>query len=226
MSAKAGYLKSEKNFAKGIGETLQKVGQAGYDFFGSGIVETGMETVGKALGSVAIPIPVVGGMVGKKAGEKLSHVLQYGSGLMGEVGKSIQDVQNGRSVGQEIKDVLNYVPRQVAKDWWDSELMQVVTGKMTVPDAIMKGIEDYSGVNLFSNKTHAWEDKHGNITETYKPGSKLVVGEWKQQENGATNVVTPTPDLQSNSGILGVHNGEIFYKGFDDARWAQIQSKK
>ena len=178
-----------------------------------------METVGKVLGSVAIPIPVVGGMVGKKAGEKLSHVLQYGSGLMGEVGKSIQDVQNGRSVGQEIKDILNYVPRQVAKDWWDSELMQVVTGKMTVPDAIMKGIEDYSGVNLFSNKTHAWEDKHGNITETYKPGSKMVVGEWKQPEKPPL----PTPDLQSNKGILGVHNSEIYYKGFDDARWAALK---
>ena len=203
MSSKAGYLKSEKNIHSDIGKTLQNIGNAGYNFFGSGLVETGMEQIGRTIGSVAIPIPIVGGMIGKKVGEKAANYLQYGSGLLGEIGQSIQDVQNGASFGQELKDVLNYIPNQVAKDWWNSELVQVATGRMSVPDAIVNGLVDYSGIKLFSDKEHAWKDKQGNYHKTYVDGAKLVVGNWQQPTNTG-----PKVNISSNDGILGVRGGE------------------
>lgn len=199
--------------SENIGQVLQKIGQTGYDFFGTGIVETGAEQIGRTIGKVAIPIPIVGGMIGKKAGEKFVNNAQYASGLIGEVGGMMTGEKN-------IQDVLSYIPNQAAKDWWNSELMQVVTGRMSVPDAIVNGLVDYSGIKLFSDKTHAWKDKDGNYHKEWQPGATMVVGKWERPTN-----VLPTPDLSSNKGILGVHQGEIFYKGFDDARWAQINKK-
>jgi hypothetical protein len=52
----------------------------------------------------------------------------------------------------------------------------------------------------------------------------MVVGKWVEPTNTAVH-----PDFTGNSGnkgILGTHNGEIFIKGIDDARWAEIQAKK
>ena len=216
MSHKAGYLKESKQVSKtadSIGTALQKIGQTGYTVFGSGVVEQGMQTGGQILGSALIPIPIVGGMIGKKIGENASHALQYGSGLLGEIGGAIKGEKN-------IGDVLSYLPKQIVTDWWNSPKMQVLTGRQHINDALINTLEDYSMVGLFSNKEHAWKDSQGNYHKQYVPGSKMVVGEWVKGPSNA-----PRPDLSSNSGILGVRNGEIYYKGFDDARWKALQKK-
>ena len=90
MSSKAGYLKTEKNFAQGIGEALQKFGQTGYDIMNTGIIQTGAGTIGQAIGSVAIPIPVVGCQIGKAVGKAAVDSLKYRFGTIGEIGKSIK----------------------------------------------------------------------------------------------------------------------------------------
>lgn len=210
MSSKAGYLKSYKHLTNNIGKSLQQYGNSGYKFFNTGIVETGMETIGRTLGSIAIPI--VGGAVGKAVGENLTNRLKYRYGLIGEIGQSIQDINNGSSLFKEIGDVLSYVPKQMAKDAWNSELVKVVTGRTTVPDAIMKGLEDYSGVGLFSDKTYAWKNDKGEYSKTWsREFSKPVVGKWVTQQSSI-----PRPDISSNAGILGVgKNGEILLKGFN-----------
>lgn len=219
MSSHPGYLKTNKNISSNIGGFLEKIGNTGSNIFGTGVVETGIENVGRVVGSMAIPIPFVGGYIGKRAGENIADALQYKYGLIGEIGKSIQDLNNGSSLGTEIKDVLTYIPKQLSKDWWDRELVQVATGRMTVPDAIMKGLQDYSGVGLFSDKTYAWKNDKGEYSKTWsREFNKPVVGKWIEDPTSL-----PRPEINSNKGILGVHNGEIFYKGFDDARWAALK---
>ena len=50
-----------------------------------------------------------------------------------------------------------------------------------------------------------------------------VVGEWKSNvPEGYKNI---KPELNSNSGILGVYNGEILRKGFDDDRYQQLKQQ-
>lgn len=222
MSSKAGYLKTEKNFAQGIGEALQKFGQTGYDIMNTGIIQTGAGTIGQALGSVAIPIPIVGGQIGKAVGKAAVDGLKYRFGTIGEIGKSIQDVQNGSNVGKEIVDVLTYIPRQKINDFMNGDVMKVITGEMNWRDAAMNKLEDYVGVNWLTGNTHAWKDQQGNYHKNYVDGATMVVGKWIEPSEPPL----PTPDLSSNAGILGTHNGEIFYKGFDDARWAAIQANK
>lgn len=229
MSSKAGYLKTEKavaarsglhskNFATQIGEVLQKMGQTGYDFMNTGAVQTGAGAVGKVVGSALIPIPFVGGAIGKAAGKALANNLKYNFGTVGEIGKSIQDLQNGSSVGQEIVDVLTYAPRQFINELKDGDMMKVIRGEMNWRDAAVNALEDFTGVNWMTGKTHAWKDKQGNYHKEYVDGAKMVVGEWKEQPN-----TQPRPDINSNAGILGVYQGEVFRRGFDDARWAQLQ---
>lgn len=222
MSSKAGYLKTEKNFGNQIGDILQQVGQKGYEIMDTGIIQTGAGTIGQALGSALIPIPIVGGQIGKAVGKAAVDGLKYRFGTIGEIGKSIQDVQNGSNVGKEILDVLSYIPRQKINDFMNGDMMKVITGEMNWRDAALNKVEDYLGLNWMTDKTHAWKDQQGNYHKEYVPGSTMVVGKWIEPSEPPL----PTPDLSSNAGILGVHNGEIFYKGFDDARWAQIQSKK
>ena len=218
MSSKAGYLKTVKNIASNIGQTLQQVGQTGYNIMNTGAIQTGAGTIGQILGSVAIPIPIVGGQIGKFAGNAAVDSLKYNFGTIGEIGKSIQDLQNGSSLGQEIKDVLTYAPRQIINDFKNSDFMKVIQGEMNWRDAALNSMEDFTGVNLITDKTHAWKDKQGNYHKEYVDGASMVVGKWETSQN-----TMPTPDLSSNKGILGTHNGEIFYKGFDDARWSELQ---
>ena len=68
MSHKAGYLKETKN----IGQILQAFGQKGSDFYANPMVQRGFETVGQVMGSM-IPIPIVGGKIGKAAGGIHQH---------------------------------------------------------------------------------------------------------------------------------------------------------
>ena len=223
MSSKAGYLKTEKNFAQGIGDVLQQVGQKGYEIMDTGFVQTGAGTIGQAIGSVAIPIPVVGGQIGKMAGKAVADGLKYRFGTIGEIGKSIQDVQNGSSVGQEILDVLTYAPRQKINEFMNGDMMKVIKGEMNWRDAALNKVEDYLGLNWMTDKTHAWKDQQGNYHKDYVDGATMVVGKWETKPNDA-----PRPDFTGNSGnagILGSYNGEIYYKGIDDARWAALNKK-
>ena len=224
-SSKAGYLKESKD----IGEILQNVGQKGSDFFSNPMVERAFGVVGHVVGE-AIPIPIVGGMIGKHQGKDLAHGLSYASGLVGEVGKSIQDLQNGGSVGQEIKDVLNYVPKRYWEDFKNdtinSDVAKVIRGDMNWRDAVVNALEQEAMIDIIApGKTHAWKDKQGNYHKEYVKGAKMVVGEWKQPSTPQAH----HPDLSGNSGnseILGFRNGQAYYKGLDDAAWAAIQANK
>ena len=220
MSSKAGYLKTEKNMTSNIGNILQQVGQTGYDIMNTGVVKFGAGLGGKAIGSALIP--VVGGTIGKYIADTGVNSAKYGFGLLGEVGQSIQDLQNGSSIGQEIKDVLNYIPNQVYNDVKDTfvnnNLVQVLKGDMNWRDGLLNEMESFAGLDWMSDKTHAWQDKQGNYHKKYVDGAKLVVGKWEQPTNSA-----PRPDVCSNEGILGTHNGKIYHKGFDDAAWAELQ---
>lgn len=213
MSHKAGYLKETKN----IGQILQSFGQKGSDFYANPMVQRGFEWAGKAAGH-AIPIPFVGGTIGKAAGGMMADNLSYAHGLIGEVGGMMTGEKN-------IGDVLSYVPNRIVNDikndLFNSNTSKVIRGEMNWRDAVLNTLEDNAMIDFLApGKTHAWKDKQGNYHKEYVDGAKMVVGEWKEQPN-----TQPRPDINSNAGILGVYQGEIFRRGFDDARWAQLQQQ-
>ena len=203
--SKAGYLKTSKN----IGKILQKYGQTTSDFFSNPMVERGFEFVGKAAGK-AIPVPLVGGIIGEYAGKQIPRALSYGSGLVGEIG--------GMMAGEkDIKDVLNYLPNRYWEDFKNdtinSDAMKVIRGEMNWRDAVINRLEDEAMIDFLSDKQHAWKDKEGNYHNEYVPGSTMVVGKWEEQPN-----TQPRPDINSNEGIMGIgKNGEILIAGFDSA---------
>ena len=211
MVSKAGYLKEQKH----IGHVLQTIGKTGEGIFDNSLVQGGFKIGGKIIGQALLPVPVVGGMVGKIAGETLANTLSYGSGLIGEVGGLIA---GEKSIG----DVLSYVPNRMWNNFIDSTLnsdtAKVIRGEMNWRDAALNKMEDLSMVNVLApNKVHAWKDAQGNYHKQYVDGAKMVVGEWHETP------AQPRPDINSNSGILGVYNGEVYRRGFDDARWQQLQ---
>ncbi len=217
MSSKAGYLKSGKKMANGIGKMLETLGNASSEFWGAKPVQDILGAIGRGVGMATVPI--IGGKIGKTLATTAANIASYKSGLLGEIGQSMQDLANGSSFGQEVKDVLSYVPNRIIDNVKNSQTYQVLTGQTTIPDAIMNTLENAAYINyLAPNKTHAWKDNQGNYHREYVPGSKMVVGEWTTQQNNA-----PRPDINSNSGILGVYQGEVYRKGFDDARWAALQ---
>ena len=218
MSRKAGYLKESKNISKeeSIGNFLQNFGHGGEKFYDEKMVQTGFGAIGNALGSVLIPVPLVGGQIGKAVGGGIADVLSYGHGLIGEIGGVIKGEKN-------IGDVLSYIPKRIVNDFKDdvinSNFAQVVRGDMNWRDGIMNTLEDWAMIDILApNKTHAWKDKEGNYHSEYVPGSKMVVGEWIEQKN-----TQPRPIMDSNEGILGIYNGEVYRRGFDDGRWEQLQ---
>lgn len=222
-SGKAGYLKSQKNLrsktsnfgnalrskTSGFGEAVQSYGQLGSKFYDNSMVKTGFKTIGQVLGSVAIPVPIVGGKIGKMAGETLANKLSYTHGLIGEVGGMLTGEKN-------IGDVLSYVPKRIWEDIKDntinSDTAKVITGRMNWRDAVVNNLEEAAMIDFLApNKTHAWKDQQGNYHREYVNGAKMVVGEWVNRPNNENR-----PNLSSNEGIIGVgKNGEILYKGFN-----------
>ena len=101
MNSKPGYLKESKH----IGNLLENIGHTGADFFNNSMVQRGFETVGQVMGSM-IPIPIVGGQIGKQIGGGIADALSYGSGLVGEIGGVISGEKN-------IGDVLSYIPNRI-----------------------------------------------------------------------------------------------------------------
>ena len=220
MSSKAGKYKTSKNILKenSIGNFLQNFGQGGSKFYDEKLVQTGFETVGNALGSVLIPVPIVGGQIGKAVGGGIADALSYGHGLIGEIGGMIEGEKN-------IGDVLSYIPNRIVNDFKDdlynSNLAQVLRGDMNWRDGVLNTLEDWAMIDILApNKTHAWKDKEGNYHKEYVDGAEMVVGEWKEQKNRQ-----PRPIMNSNAGILGTYNGEVYRRGFDDARWEQLRQQ-
>ena len=198
MSSKAGYLKESKN----IGQMLQNIGQTGADFFDNSMVQRGFETVGQTVGSVAIPIPVVGGQIGKKIGESIANTLSYGSGLVGEIGGMISGEKN-------IGDVLSYIPNRIYDNIVNSDKAKVIRGEMNWRDAVLNQLEENAMVNFLApGKTHAWKDDQGNYHKEYVDGATMVVGTWQEQPN-----TQPRPDPSSNNIKIGP-NGEVIRNGF------------
>ena len=203
---------------KSIGEFLQTAGGKMADVWDNPMVERMYKVGGKVIGKFAIPIPVVGSYVGGQIAENLPKISSYASGLIGEIGGAMAGNRSTR-------DVLEYIPTRIWEDVKNETInhpvVQVITGDLNWRDAIVDRLEQEAMVDIFTDKTHAWKDKDGNYHKRYVDGATMVVGKWEEPKN-----VMPTPDLSSNAGILGTHNGEIYYKGFDDARWAALQANK
>ena len=218
MSSKAGYLKTEKTLRHSIGDFLQKVGHGASDFLDNPMVERGFGAVGSVLGKV-IPIPIVGSLAGKEIGQATAKVLSSATGLVGEIGGLM-------SGNKSIVDVLTYLPLKSVEDIKNKTInhpvAQMIRGELNWRDAIIDSLEENAMIDFLApNKEHAWKDQHGNYHKRYVDGAKMVVGEWVEAPNSV-----PRPNLSSNEGILGVHNGEILYKGFDDERWNEIQQRR
>ena len=206
MSSKAGYLKESKALSKeNIGEFLQEFGQKGADFYSNPMVQRAYGLIGKVAGH-AIPIPIVGGMLGQKAGEMMADNMSYAHGLIGEVG--------GMMTGEkDIKDVLSYVPTRMWEDFKNdtinSDTAKVIRGEMNWRDAVLNKLENEAMIDIFApNKTHAWKDAQGNYHKEYVDGATMVVGEWVNKPN-----TQPRPDPSSNKITIGP-NGEVIRNGF------------
>ena len=201
MSSKAGYLKQSKN----IGHMLQQYGQQGSDFFANPMVQRGFGWVGQAVGS-AIPIPIVGGQIGKAMGKTLAHTLSYGNGLMAEVGGAMNGTKS-------MTDVMTYVPRRAWEDikneTVNSDLAKVIRGEKNWRDAVVDSLEENAMIQFLApGKTHAWKDQQGNYHKEYVDGSKMVVGTWETRPN-----TQQRPDPSSNNIRIGP-NGEVIRNGF------------
>ena len=198
MNSKPGYLKESKH----IGNLLENIGQTGADIFGNPMVQRGFETVGQAVGSIAIPIPIVGGQIGKKLGELAADRLSYGSGLVGEIGGMIAGEKN-------IGDVLSYIPNRIYDNIVNSDKAKVMRGEMNWRDAILNTLEDNAMIDILApGKTHAWKDEQGNYHKEYVDGATMVVGKWVDQPNTQLR-----PDPSSNN-IQIKPNGEVIRNGF------------
>ena len=203
MSSKPGYLKEEKQ----IGTVLQNIGHKGSEFFNHPSIKHAMGTVGNMVGSLAIPIPIVGGMIGKAAGETMANSLSYGTGLVGEIGGMV-------SGEKSIKDVVSYVPNRIVNDIKNSaqnnDVAKVIKGEMNWRDAALNKMEEMAMVDFLApGKTHAWKDAQGNYHKEYVEGSKMVVGTWHK----STSASQPRPDPSSNNIRIGP-NGEVIRNGF------------
>ena len=212
-----GELKRNKKINQQIGNFLQNFGKFNSDLFSNNTVKTIFGNVGKVVGKAVIPIPGVGGTVGKIVGESIPNKISYASGLIGEVGGAIKGEKS-------MKDILTYIPNRMINDTSNSNLVQVITGQKNWRDAVMQKLEKEAMVDWFSDKTYAWE-KDGKFYKEWVDGANPfpVVGEWKSNvPEGYKNI---KPELNSNSGILGVYNGEILRKGFDDDRYQQLKQQ-
>ena len=165
-------------------------------------------TAGQIIGSIAIPIPFVGGTIGKAIGKNLVNTVSLGLGLGGEMQQSIQDILAGADVGKEIMDVVSYIPKRMITDFNNKPLVKVIKGELHPFDAGMQYLEDLSFVKyLAPDKTYAWKDAQGHYHKTYVDGAKPVVGTWHES--------TPQqrPDPSSNN-IRITRSGEVIRNGF------------
>ena len=198
MSSKAGHLKEQKS----LGQILQST----TDFLSSPELQNLAGHIGQIAGSIVVPIPFIGGTLGKSVAQGAATKLSYQTGLMNETVNALQD---GKINAQEAKNIMNYVPNRIKNDVMQSSTYQVITGKKTVPDAIVESLEQSALINWIApGKTHAWKDNQGNYHKEYVPGSKMVVGEWKSEPNNQ-----PRPDPSSNKIQIG-KNGEVIRNGF------------
>lgn len=205
-SVHAGSYKQSKNVADNIGSFLETIGQKGSDFYSNPMVQRAYGTIGKVAGHF-IPIPIVGGMLGKKAGEMMADNLSYAHGLVGEVGGMMQGEK-------DIGDVLKYVPNRIWEDFKNdtinSDTAKVIRGEMNWRDAVINKLEDNAMIDILApGKTHAWKDKNGNYHKEYVDGAKMVVGTWETKPNSQ-----PRPTINSNEGMRIGPNGEVIRQGW------------
>ena len=165
-------------------------------------------TAGQIIGSIAIPIPFVGGTIGKAIGKNLVNTVSLGLGLGGEMQQSIQDILAGADVGKEIMDVVSYIPKRMITDFNNKPLVKVIKGELHPFDAGIQYLEDLSFVKyLAPDKTYAWKDAQGNYHKSYVDGAKMVVGSWKE----STPQMRPDP---SSNNIRITSSGEVIRNGF------------
>lgn len=215
-----GHLKREKNTNSKIGSFLETIGVGASKAFEHELAHKIMGAVGQGL-ATATGIPLAGA-VGKAAGEALADGLSYGFGTVGEIGKAMQGEASA-------KDVLMYAPTRMYNDVMNSNLVQAVTGKKTVPDAIIDHLSESAMMDLFApvhdaifgkpnhNRERFWVNKDGDASKTWKPGyNRIMYG---------TTVTKPAPIYNGSESILGTYQGQTYRKGVDDAAWRQLQKQ-
>lgn len=196
-----GELKRNKKLNQQIGDILKNFSQFGSNIIEHPVTKKGFEIVGDVIGEVAIPIPVVGGAIGELSGKLLNKQLEYGNGLVGEIGGMISGEKN-------IGDVLSYIPNRIYDDVVNSDIGKVIRGEMNWRDAILNTLENEAMINILApDKTHAWKDDQGNYHKEYVDGAKMVVGTWVEQPN-----TQPRPS--DNGKIIGIKNGEVIREGW------------
>ena len=224
MSLKAGKYKTSKNISKNIGEKLENIGQYGEDSWVMDSAKKIIGGVGQAIGGTYIP--VVGGMLGKAAGEAMASAPFYLLGNIGEVGKMMQGESN-------IVDVLAYAPKRYITSTIDDivnhPIVEAIKGEKTVPDAIIDTMMNNATLLEPMTKIHdaifgkphdrvrIWVNKNGDTSLEWKPGYNRIM--WGNIET------KPAPIYNGSEGILGTYQGQVYRRGVDDAAWAQLQKQ-
>ena len=157
--------------------------------------------------------------VGKAVGEATANALSYGFGTVGEIGKAIQGEASAT-------DVLTYVPRRAVNEIVNSNIAQVVTGKKTVPDAIMDHLNESAMLDIVTpihdaifgkpnhDRVRLWVNKDGDSSTTWKPGyNRLMYGRIESK---------PAPIYNGSESVLGTYQGQVYRRGVDDAAWNQL----
>lgn len=195
-----GQYKRSKNIQSEVGQTLENLGNSYNQFWGAKPVQDIYGAIGQGVGMATVP--VVGGFLGKTIAKSGAEFKADLGNLTSKVGQAIQGKYSWSDIGN---DIINYVPNKIE----ESTLYKVATGQTTIPDAIINSLEESAYINyLAPNRTHAWKDNQGNYHQTYQPGSKLVVGEWK---NNPGSQRTPITDNGRVTGITS--NGEVIRNG-------------
>lgn len=194
-----GYLKRAKNLEKIFGQSLETMGSAVNKFFDAKPVQDIIGAVGQGVG---MAIPGVGGFLGKAAAKTGVGLVADVADLASKAGKAMQGKYDWKDIG---KDIIDYIPNKIE----ESTPYKVITGQTTIPDAIINALENSAYINyLAPNRTHAWKDEQGNYHRQWQPGTKMVVGEWKDNPSSQRTPIT------DNGRVTGVgKNGEVFRNG-------------
>ena len=217
-----GVFKKIKNF---IGKAAEKIGNGISKILDHPIAKKAADIGGKMAG-LLIPIPVVGGMIGKALANTARNIGSYAAGTVGKIGEAMQGKANA-------KDVLLYAPNKFVNDIKNSNTYQAITGQKTVPDAIMDHLKGEAMLDIFTpvhdaifgkpdhSRTMLWVNKNGDASTTWKPGyNRIMWGDVVTKPGKAPSPVT-VPDPSKD--ILGTYQGRQFIRGRDDATWNRLK---
>ena len=191
-----GKYKKSKNILNNFGKTLETFGNVYNQIWNSKPIQSIYGAIGQGVGMATIPI--IGGIIGKEAATSGAELRSDVGKLTSKIGQAIQGKYGWKDIGNGI---INYIPNKFK----DSTIYKVINKETTIPDAIINKLEESAWINILApNRTHAWKDKQGNYYKTYKPGTKMVVGEWKNNPGSNRKPIT------DNGKVTGItSSGEV-----------------